>query len=247
MLSHVEEEEMKKCDKSFFHFAANWVKIYHPKKGLINFNLHQYQERLVHTYDKNRFTILTKFRAGGFTTTTILWMLWRCMFKKDERVLYCCKTNGEAKEVNNIVRTALDNLPEWLAPKIDKRNNHEIRFANTGGELVFFTLRACRGRMVRWLVIDEAAFIPNMENHWKSAFPMLSCGGNCIIMSTTNGLGNWFEQTYNNAIKNKNTFHVFKSDYTENQDYNSPKWVNLMKQNMGAKGWAQEVLQCFVS
>lgn len=144
-----EQVEFRKCHDDFTHFATNWIKIYHPKNGLIPFNLYPYQERLLHDYENNRFNILTKFRAGGFTTTTLLWLMWRCMFRLDERVLFCCKTDREAIMGNHIVKQAISHFPDWLRPKLGKNNDHCIQFEETNGEMHFHSMTAGRGRSVR--------------------------------------------------------------------------------------------------
>jgi phage FluMu gp28-like protein len=53
------------------------------------------------------------------------------------------------------------------------------------------------------LIIDEAAFIEKMDDHWKAMYPTLSTGGNCIAISTVNGIGNWYEETYTKAQDKK--------------------------------------------
>ena len=44
-----------------------------------------------------------------------------------------------------------------------------------------------------------------MEQHWKAMYPTISTGGQCIIISTVNGLGNWYQETYYNAKRGKYT------------------------------------------
>ena len=52
-------------------------------------------------------------------------------------------------------------------------------------------------------ILDEAAFIPNniMDEFTTSVFPTISSrpDGKIIAVSTPNGMGNWFEQTYHKA------------------------------------------------
>jgi hypothetical protein len=78
-------------------------------------------------------------------------------------------------------------------------------------------------------------------------YPTLATGGSCIVISTVNGLGNWYEEWYHAACEEKNTFHVIDLNYQENPEYNNPQWVKEMRANIGERGWKQEVLGDFLS
>lgn len=66
------------------------------------------------------------------------------------------------------------------------------------------------------------------------------------MVSTTNGIGNWFEETYHNAQEGKNNFHVFHADYSEHPKYQNEEFCKLLRSNLGEAGWHQEVLQDFL-
>jgi hypothetical protein len=240
--------EYRRCMASFPYFATKYVKILHPKKGLVPFILYKYQKRVLGFYDKHRFNIISKFRQGGLTSLTELWGLWLCLFKLDQQILFSSKTDSEAITAGEIVNTAEKYMPTWMKPnKQDgKWNDHQKHFPETGGKMVFGTPERARGLAITYLILDEAAFIPEMERHWKSLYPTLSLGGNCIVISTVNGLGNWYEETFHAAQAGKNKFHVIELDYWEHPDYNDPLWVKEQKAQLQEKGWLQEVLRKFL-
>src|SRR4051812_2265787 len=91
-------KEFELCSRDFTHFLRTYIKIIHPKRGMIPFEVYDYQKRLFEHYETNRFSILTKFRQGGFTTTTLLYALWLCMFRLDQRILFVTKSDREAWE-----------------------------------------------------------------------------------------------------------------------------------------------------
>lgn len=242
-----QKEELLKCIQSFEYFCHKYIKILHPTKGLIPFVLFNYQRKTVADYEANRFNIISKFRQGGLTTVTLLWGLWRCMFKLDQQIMLLSKTDREATETGGIVDRAVDNLPSWLFnKKLGKWNDHLKTFNDTGGALKFYSPEAARGKSVTFLIIDEAAFIPDMEKHWKAMWPVLSTGGGCTVISTVNGVGNWYEQTYREAKESKNKFHVIDLDYWEHPDYNNEQWIKEQKVQLGEKGFLQEVLREFL-
>jgi hypothetical protein len=245
-----QEKEIVKCVESFPYFCQKYIKILHPTKGLIPFMLFKYQARCIEEYKEHRFNIISKFRQGGLTTVTLLYGLWKCMFELDQQIMTLSKTDREAVGTGMMVDRAVDHMPLWLKPKKDgKWNDHLKQFPDTGGALQFYSPEAARGKSVTFLIIDEAAFIPDMEQHWKAMWPVLSTGGSCVLVSTVNGLGNWYEETYTNAKEGKNKFHVIDLDYWEHPDYNqknNPKWVDEQRAQLGERGFLQEVLRSFL-
>ena len=240
------EAEIKRCAEDFVYFCETYVKINHYKLGLIPFILYPYQKRYVQALEENRFVIAKKFRQGGFSLLTSIWGLWRCMFKTDESFMFLNKTDREAIYQGDFVKRALDELPDWLKPKMGKCNDHMKEFADTGCKMFFYQPAATKGRAITYLFIDEAAFIADMNKWWKCVWPTISTGGYCCVQSTPNGTKNWFHDTYVGALKLEKSFKIFTSDYTEHPDYSDTDWGIKTKQQLGAKGWRQEVLQEFL-
>jgi hypothetical protein len=93
-----------KCARDPIYFIRNFIKIKHPKRGIIPFNLHPYQEKMVTNYKNNRFNIVTASRqvgkcVTGSTTITVLkrpnlfklgllFVLDRAKFHEAKRVFY---------------------------------------------------------------------------------------------------------------------------------------------------------------
>ncbi len=242
-----QDQETIKCAHSFQYWCHKFVKILHPMQGLIPFMLYRYQCNVIRDYENNRFNIISKFRQGGLTTVTLIWGLWRTLFRTDQQVMLLSKTDREATDIGMIVDRVIEYLPSWMKPKKDgKWNDHLKQITETGGALKFYSPEAARGKSVTFLIIDEAAFIPDMESHWKAMWPVLSTGGSCTLVSTVNGLGNWYEETFHGAKDGRNKFHVIELDYWEHPDYNDKTWVEDQKAQLGERGFAQEVMRSFL-
>lgn len=246
-LNNWQEAEIRRCAADFSYFCHTYVRIIHPVKGLVAFDLYDFQKRIVSEYDKHQFNIVKKFRQAGLTTVSVIWAFWRCLFKLEQRIMVMSKSDREAIGVGKIIQNVKDNLPGWMQPLMRNDNDHEKEFAETRSVLWFYTPAAARSKALTYLVIDEAAFIPNMEEHWKAMYPTLATGGNCIVISTVNGIGNWYEQTWHRAEDRKNQFHIININYKEHPDYQSTAWEKKMRANLGEKGWAQEILGSFLS
>lgn len=244
----IQQRELLKCAMSFSYFCHKYVKIAHPKRGLIPFIIYKYQKRVIKEYENYRFNILSKFRQGGLTTITVIWSLWRCLFKLDETIMVLSKSDREAIASGEIVKRAMQELPEWMNPDMEKNNDHQKIFSDTGCKLFFYTPEAARGRSITYLILDEAAFIPQMDKHWKAMFPTISTGGHCICVSTVNGVGNWYYDIFKGAEKNppQNDFNIIELDYWEHPDYDDEVWVKQTRAQLGEKGWLQEVMRDFL-
>lgn len=233
------QEELLRCATSFDYFCK-YVKILN-EKGLIPFDLFPFQKRLVEEIEENRNVIFTKFRCGGFTTTASIYMVWRSVFFPGERMLYAANYDREALYAGRIVRSAIDNLPDWLKPKLSVCNDHHMSFSS-GGDIWFLKLEAMKGRIFDLLILDEPAFVPHMDSHWRELYPIVTLG-RCVAFSTPNGASGWFYDTYRNA--SENGFHVYKCDYAEYPGRDAG-WADTVRGNLGEKGWRMEFLQEFV-
>lgn len=240
------QTEFMRCRQSFAYWAKKYAKVTHPIRGLVPFILFPYQERCVKAFESHQFNILRKFRQAGLTTLAELWSLWRCLFKLDQRIMTLAKTDREAIGVSKIVEVAMESLPSWMQPRMKNNNDREREFGDTNSVMWFYTANAARSKALTYLIIDEAAFIPNMDEHWKAMYPTLSTGGNCIVVSTVHGVGNWYADTYFKAKDGKNLFNIIELDYREHPDYCKPGWDTKMKAQLGEKGFRQEVLGDFL-
>ncbi len=245
-----QEEEIYKCTQSFSYFCPKYIKILHPTKGLVPFVIFKYQRRVIEDYDKNRFNIISKFRQGGLTTVTLLYGLYKALFTLDFSMMLISKSDREAVEAGYIVDRAVENLPIWLSPKKDgKWNDHLKQVTETGGSLRFYSPEAARGKSVAFICLDEAAFIDDLDKHWRAMYPVLATGGKCAIISTVNGTGNYYYELYMSAKEQRNKFHIIDIDYHEHPFYNSgknPEWAEEQRAQLGEKGFLQEILRVFL-
>lgn len=229
------QEELIKCKNDFFYFAENYVQIHntHQRDGLIPFNLYPYQKRLIEDMQNNRFVCGVKFRQGGFTTVQAIFGLWECMFHPDQRVMVIATSDRAAINISHIVKHAIDELPDWLKPKLNRNNDYAKEFSTTGSSMVFLKYEAVIGRSITRLIIDEAAFIPRMHDKWRCLYPCISRGGKCSVISTTNGVDDWFHDIVMNVYLNG--FSLYECNHREHPEY----WQRTA---LGEIDYAQELL-----
>lgn len=124
MANHIEynlsEEEFKMFTKihgDIFLFSQ-FIKVIHPIKGKVPFNLYPYQKSVLLQFLKNRFNIILKFRQAGITELISMYCLWLAMFHPNKTVVIISIKDRVAKKVLRKIKYMYKNLPEYLQVKI---------------------------------------------------------------------------------------------------------------------------------
>lgn len=165
-------------------FMRKYVKIQHPLKGTIPFDLFPFQETTLKTFFDNRYVLILKSRQMGITTLVAGYVLWLMIFNKDKNVLIISTKQEVSKEIITKVRFANEHLPTFLKVKEVTNNQLSLRLSNGSMVQAASTSKdSGRSKSLSILVLDEAAFIDNAEEIWTSAYNTLSTGGRAIILS----------------------------------------------------------------
>ena len=133
------------------------------------------------------------------------------LFKEDFNILVIATKQDVAKNLVTKVRVMHDNLPSWLRGKTVEDNKLSLRFAN-GSQIKATSATADAGRSeaLSLLVVDEAAFIEHIDSIWTAAQQTLATGGDCIALSTPNGVGNFFHKTWAAAEAGESNFNFIR-------------------------------------
>ena len=84
--------------------------------------------------------------------------------------------------------------------------------------------------------------VRNFDTIWTGIYPTISTGGRAIILSTPNGVGNWFHQTYVDADTGAIDFNPTKIMWDAHPDRDQ-EWFENETKNMCRREIAQE-LEC---
>lgn len=234
------KQEYKKCIEDPIYFMKKYVKIQHPIKGTVNFDLYEFQESALKDLVDNNHNIILKSRQMGISTLMAGYSLWLMNFHKDKNILCLSITQETAKEIVTRVRFANDNLPSWLKQETVEDNRLSLRLGN-GSQIKAASSASTAGRSaaLSLLVIDECAFIDGIEDIWLSAQYTLSTGGRSVILSTPNGVGNFFHKTWVEAEQKENGFNTIKLPWYLHPDRDQ-SWRDNQTKLSGEKGAAQE-------
>ena len=225
------------CSEDPVYFISKYIKVVHPIFGLVKFDLYPFQVKLITEFKANRFNILRKFRQAGCTTLVAAYSLWKCLFTPHFKVVILSKDDDASMEVLTRMKTAYDELPAQLQRGLVKDNSHSLKFVN-GSEIKSKSSSKQSGRSVAGslLILDEAAFIENIDTIWAAAFPIISTGGSVIALSTVNGVGNWFHNQYVAARRGESSFNAIDINWKDHPQYKRHKgyehlYEKLLKQN----------------
>jgi len=237
-------EEYLKCAKDPTHFMKKYCYIQHPQAGRIKFGLYPFQEKALNLVKDNPYVFILKSRQLGISTLISGYSLWLMTFHKDKNILALATTQITAKNLVTKVQFMWENLPSWL--KVDSVENNKLSLRLSNGSKIqakSSNSDSARSEAVSLLVIDEAAFIDNIEETWGSAQQTLATGGGCIVLSTPNGIGNWFSDMWEDAVqgqkKGTGKFLPIKLPWFVHPERNQT-WRDEQDDLLGEKTAAQE-------
>jgi hypothetical protein len=239
-IKNIIAQEYIKCAKDPAYFMRKYCYIQHPTRGRILFNLYPFQEKVLHLFRDNQFLITLKSRQLGISTLAAGYSLWLMIFHKDKNVLALATTQATARNLVTKVQFMYDQLPKWLRLQAVEKNKLSLRLKN-GSKIQAKSSNsdAARSEAVSLLLIDEAAFIDNIEETFTAAQQTLATGGQCMALSTPNGIGNWFHSTYAKAETGENSFIPIKLPWTVHPERNQT-WRDMQDRDLGPRMAAQE-------
>ena len=233
-------QEYIKCAKDPAYFMKKYCYIQHPTRGRILFALYPFQEKVLHLFRDNQYIITLKSRQLGISTLAAAYSLWLMLFHKDKNVLALATTQATARNLVSKTMFMYDELPRWLKLPAKEKNKLSLRLKN-GSKITAKSSNAdaARSEAVSLLLIDEAAFIDNIEETFTAAQQTLATGGQCMALSTPNGIGNWFHQTWDKAETNENSFLPVRLPWTAHPERDQA-WRDQQDRDLGPRMAGQE-------
>jgi hypothetical protein len=210
-MSQYEIDEYIKCAKDPIYFIRNYVKIVALGKGIVPFNLYDFQEDMVKTFISKRFVICKIPRQSGKTITTVAFLLHTILFNENYNLAVLAHKGSAANGILARLKLAYENLPTWLQSGIVEWNKGNIELEN-GSKIGAFATSAdgLRSGSYDCILLDEFAFVADniAEEFFTSTYPVISAGTDTkiIIVSTPKGMNHF----YSMWIKSKKGM----SDYT---------------------------------
>jgi len=178
-LSEEQSVEWIKCANNCEYFLANYVKVQHPTRGAVYFNLYDYQHRVLGDLLSKEKNIVLQPRQSGKTILLTGYLLWKAVFNKDVSIGVAAHKGAGAKEIVARFKYAYEFLPTWMKPGVKAYNVFDVEFDN-GSSIISqsTTPTTFRGMSMSIIYLDEFAFVPPRiaDEFWTSLLPSMSAG-----------------------------------------------------------------------
>jgi len=234
--------EYAKCMMDPLYFIKTYIKIQHQDRGIIPFALYPFQETGLKDFHAHSRCIVLKSRQMGISTLVAAYALWELIFHEGKNVLVISTKETAAKEIISKITLANDELPPWLKIPVLESNKLSLKLNNQSRVLATSSASdSARGFAASLLIIDECAFIDDIEDIWTSAQQTLAtvAAGKAIILSTPNGMGNFFHRTWSEAEAKQNNFKTIKIHWSMHPDRDQA-WRDAQTRELGARMAGQE-------
>lgn len=148
--------EYARCLSDPIYFMKKYVKIQHPIRGTLPFDLYDFQSNTLNDFVQHDFNIILKSRQMGISTLVAAYSLWLMVFHTDKNIRCISITQETSKEIVTRVRFANDNLPTWLKVPIVENNRLSLVLKN-GSTIKAESSAGTAGRSaaLSLLIIDE--------------------------------------------------------------------------------------------
>jgi hypothetical protein len=212
----------EKCSKDPIFYIENCVMA--PTTGqdaLVK--LYKPQKDIIKTFLEENYIIMNKSRQTGGSLVVQALCSWLVLFYENYVIGVVSRSGGESSKFNKKILDILDKIPvDFIRPKPEdftERNAQSFKLGTTMSEVISQAVSPVnpegilRGNTIALLVIDECAFINNIEKAYTAILPATSQAheaakkagiphGNFII-STPNGMkgrGEFYFRMWNKAI-----------------------------------------------
>jgi hypothetical protein len=192
-------QEFAKCLADPVYAIETYLETFdQTQSGYVPFHLFPKQKELVHSIFDNRFTIVTKPRQAGITTTTAACMAVKVSFYGDEdipdKILILANKQEIAQEFLKKIKEFLAQIPRWVwgieyvedekkSIFLTDSKKHIILPTKCEIKALATSKDALRGFTPTILVMDEAAYIDNGAEVYGAALPSLNTGGKSVLIS----------------------------------------------------------------
>ena len=212
-------DEVMKCLEDPKYFIEHYLKIVTIDKGLIPFEMYDFQRKMVDTFHDNRFTICKLPRQSGKSTIIVSYLLHYVLFNDNVNVAILANKSSTARDLLGRLQLAYEYLPKWMQQGVLNWNKGSLELEN-GSRIVAASTSssAVRGSTFNIIFLDEFAYVPNniAEEFFSSVYPTISSGksSKVMIVSTPHGM-NMFYKMWMDAVNKKSTFVPVEVHWSE--------------------------------
>ena len=235
--------EYIRCQQDPLHFITEHIKIVSVDEGLVDFDVRDYQEEMIHKFHDERFVICKMARQSGKSTTILAYLLHYILFNENVSVAVLANKKTTAMELLGRLQLAYEHMPKWLQQGILIWNKGNIELENGSKILASSTSgSAIRGGTFNIIFLDEFAFVPHniSEEFFSSVYPTISSGKTTkvFIVSTPNGM-NLFYKLWSDAEEGLNDYSPISVHWSQVPERDE-EWKEKTIRNTSERQFQQE-------
>lgn len=248
-------QEYFRCKNDPVYFCENYLKL--PLAGGdVNVSLYEPQKDYLRRIYSEHHLIALKSRQVGISAITQMYCAHAMTFYKNVIIGVVSKSGAESTDFCRKTMSLIRTLPDWLRPSFVKETEQTFILDNgchfysgqvneANPESLF------RGKSITILIVDEAAFIPKIDEAFTSCAPALFKAQTrakelnipfaTLIISTPNrttGRGKWYYNNWCNAANNESIYRQVKIHWTMIKEFkDDPNWYKTQCSLLGNIKW----------
>lgn len=188
---------LQKKPPTFRKFFEEAVFITDAHRGLIQVEKWPHLLDLADDWGKGESEIVLKARQIGVSYLLAAYVVWLGQYRPGSTSIVFSQGLTESHEVIDRALDIWSNQPQdWKVPlKIQRKG---LLAWDGGGRVMGFSSSRKGGRSftATCVILDEAATHPNPEEHWAAMKPIISAGGQALVVGTAQGAAGWFHDMY---------------------------------------------------
>lgn len=201
----------------FRRFAHDCLVIRTKTEGVKPFVLNAVQLDFLARFEKQiqfrglaRFIVL-KARQMGLSTLIEALMYWWAIYHSGFKGLVLTHKDSATQELFEMTRRYHNGVPALLKPKAHNDSSHELTFRGIDSAIKTATAgskNAGHGSTFQGLHWSEVSRSPNQQDIVAGVLQTVPDGSGSLIFleSTANGIGDYFHQTWQAAVRGENDF-----------------------------------------
>lgn len=217
-------QEYLKCASSIEYFAEKYCTVW--DKGAakaVPFVLLPHQREVIKAYQNHNKNIILKYRQGGITTITCLFLAHTLCFTPSIKIAVVANQLTLARDsiFSQIVNMVKD-LPDWLKVEPTNKSTQTFSWYSNGAQIMAVAAgkNGIRGFSPDIAFLDEAAYLQFGDSFFTALMGSLSAGGSVILNSTPNGMDSLYWKNYDDAINKRNNFNVVEIFWYQDPRFN---------------------------
>ena len=199
----------------------SFLKLTHPTRGRIAFDLHPYQRALLECDAPQR--LILKARQVGVSQLLAGEALCLAKHQEGATVLFVSRNLAAAQHLQRLVHQFLEEHRN--PPSVVRKNDSELVLAN-GSAIRSLPATEDTGRTfaATAVYLDEFAHMPWADRIYQAVVPCTARGGRVTVVSTPHGKANAFYRLWQESLLGARDAARFRIHWSDCPEYNLQGW-----------------------